>query len=116
MRFRLAVRLGWSYKKVLTLTAKEFAEWIAYFQLEPWGCEVEDLRMARICQTIAANSLGGHAKPLKEYVIAWDGETETRTGTDLKAKFIAAVQVAGIHRDKPIKDPRWPLRSQNSPS
>ena len=31
----------------------EFQEWKVYYSLEPWGTEADDLRGARICQTMA---------------------------------------------------------------
>lgn len=33
--------------------SRELSEWMAYYRLEPWGCEVEDLRAGIIASTIA---------------------------------------------------------------
>lgn len=35
------------------IDSRELSEWIAYFHLEPWGCEVEDWRAGMIASTIA---------------------------------------------------------------
>lgn len=35
------------------ISSRELSEWAVYFQLEPWGCEVEDWRAGLIAATIA---------------------------------------------------------------
>jgi hypothetical protein len=35
------------------LSAAQFAEWIAYYNLEPWGPQQEDFRAGQICASIA---------------------------------------------------------------
>jgi flagellar basal body rod protein FlgC len=35
------------------VSSRELAEWIAFFELEPWGTEVEDWRAGLIASTIA---------------------------------------------------------------
>ncbi len=35
------------------MSSRELSEWMAFFTLEPWGCEVEDARAALIAATIA---------------------------------------------------------------
>ena len=35
------------------IDSRELAEWAAYFELEPWGTEVEDWRAGLIASTVA---------------------------------------------------------------
>ncbi|MEW6048249.1 MAG: hypothetical protein AB1609_17530 [Bacillota bacterium] len=35
------------------MSSRELSEWMAYFQLEPWGTEVEDWRAGLVAATIA---------------------------------------------------------------
>ncbi|MBB5715847.1 phage tail assembly protein T [Sphingomonas aerophila] len=41
---RLALKLGKTLSELETMPRDEFVRWIAYYQLEPWGCEAEDHR------------------------------------------------------------------------
>jgi len=41
----------------------ELTEWLAFYRLEPWGCEREDWRAALVSAT-AANYSGNAKKPL----------------------------------------------------
>jgi len=34
------------------IPASELAEWAAFYQLEPWGCEKEDVRTGTVASTI----------------------------------------------------------------
>lgn len=36
------------------MTHSEFMEWAAFYRIEPWGCEVEDSRMAMQCAATVA--------------------------------------------------------------
>lgn len=47
-----------------TLSPREYAEWIAYYQLEPWGCEAEDIRWRQhYSLTYAFNTKAGSKEP-----------------------------------------------------
>lgn len=35
------------------MSSRELSEWMAFFQLEPWGCEMEDWRAGMVAATIA---------------------------------------------------------------
>jgi len=52
--FRLALALGMTVGELLArISSRELSEWMAFFQLEPWGAEVEDWRTGLIASTIA---------------------------------------------------------------
>jgi len=52
--FRLALALGCTVEELLDrITALELDEWLAYYNLEPWGEERADLRAGIISSTIA---------------------------------------------------------------
>ena len=55
LAFRLCLALGWPHPDCLldALTPEQFAEWADYYNLEPWGFEVEDLRVGILASTIA---------------------------------------------------------------
>ncbi len=47
-----------------SLSAKEFAEWIAFSQLEPFGCDAEDDRFRQLLNLeFAVNAKAGSATP-----------------------------------------------------
>lgn len=48
------------------MSSREFAQWIAYFGLEPFGYEMENWRMGVIASTVVnCTPRGRHAKALK---------------------------------------------------
>ena len=48
-----------------TLSARELAEWMAYYGIEPFGEERADLRAGIVASTTANCHLGSNATPLK---------------------------------------------------
>ena len=52
---RLALQLGRANVDAMLreLTAEQFAEWAAFFGLEPWGFHEENRRMAVVASTVA---------------------------------------------------------------
>lgn len=51
------------------MTAREFASWEAFYRVEPWGEEREDLRMGIVCSVLSA-SRGQRSKP-GDYIPQW---------------------------------------------
>ena len=53
--YRLAERLGYANVDAMLreMTSTQLEEWEAYYQLAPWGYEVESLRAGVVCSTIA---------------------------------------------------------------
>ena len=47
------------------ISSRQFAEWMAYAQLEPFGEERDDLRMGIVASTIANVNRGKDKKPYK---------------------------------------------------
>ncbi len=35
------------------ISSRELSEWMAFFQMEPWGCEVDDWRFGMLASVIA---------------------------------------------------------------
>lgn len=61
------------------LSSQQLAEWIAYFQLEPWGEERADLRAGIVASTIAnVNRSAKQRKAFepKEFMPRFDAEPE----------------------------------------
>lgn len=59
---RLALALGRANvdQMLRELTAEQFAEWCAFFGMEPWGFQEENRRVGVIASTVA--NFSGHAK------------------------------------------------------
>lgn len=52
--FRLALALGMTVGELLQrISSRELSEWMAFFSLEPWGCEVEDWRFGMLASVVA---------------------------------------------------------------
>ena len=49
-----------------------FTEWLAFFQLEPWGCEIEDGRAASSL-TMMANAWGKKRRRVEQFMPDRDG-------------------------------------------
>lgn len=66
MIMRLALALGEPHPDKLAeeLTSQEFSEWIAFYRIEPFGPQVDDLRAGVIAATMANT---GRAKNSKAY-------------------------------------------------
>lgn len=62
MWFRLALALGMSVKRAQAeIDSAEFAEWWAYYDIEPFGQERDNLHAAMIA-SVAANAAGAKTK------------------------------------------------------
>lgn len=47
------------------ISSRQFAEWMAYSRLEPWGEDRDDLRMGIVASVIANSNRGKGKKPYK---------------------------------------------------
>ena len=67
-------------------------EWQAYYELDPFGQEREDIRTALICQKIfqaaGVKKKGGGDFKLDEFMISFDKKQETSPLDPLKAQAI----------------------------
>ncbi len=61
------------------MSAREFAEWMAYYQLEPFGEERADLRAAIVAKTIADVNTpkGARRAKLTEFMPRFEREEQT---------------------------------------
>lgn len=61
------------------LSSQQLAEWLAYFQLEPWGEDRADLRTGIVASTVAnANRSPKQKRPYQpdDFMPHFDGEDE----------------------------------------
>ena len=58
------------------ITSAQFAEWMAYSRLEPWGEDRDDLRMGIVASVIANSNRGKGKKPYKPQDFMPDFEPE----------------------------------------
>lgn len=73
----------------------EFTDWLAYYQLEPWGEERADIRNAILCALVANVFRGkGRRAKLKDFLPRFDEEPRPRQSlSDMRAvmeRFTAA--------------------------
>ena len=58
------------------ISSRQFAEWMAYSRLEPWGEDRDDLRMGIVASVIANSNRGKGKKPYKPQDFMPDFEPE----------------------------------------
>lgn len=72
-------------------TAREFAQWIAYHGMEPWGEERADLRAGIIAATIAnVNRGGGKAASPHDFMPDFDPQPKVQSLEEQKAVMARA--------------------------
>lgn len=71
----------------------QFAEWMAYSALEPWGEERDDLRMGIVASVIANSNRGKNQKAFKpqDFMPSFEPETEEQASARLQAKAMVAL-------------------------
>lgn len=50
---------------LLGLTGAQMQEWEHFYQIEPWGSEVEELRFGNICSVLANLQRSSSSQPFK---------------------------------------------------
>jgi len=67
------------------LSAHEFAEWMAYSQIEPWGEERADMRAALICKILADFNTPKGKQPMKlsDFMLKFDQERKVQSTEEL---------------------------------
>lgn len=75
------------------MDSRQYAEWMAYARLEPFGEDRADLRMGIIASTIANTSRGKGQKAYKpqDFIPQFENETEEEAGARLMAKAMQAL-------------------------
>ena len=75
------------------ISSRDFAEWMAYSRLEPWGEERADLRAGIVASTIANSNRGKGQKPFKpqQFMPDFEPETEEQAAARLMARAMAAL-------------------------
>jgi hypothetical protein len=75
------------------MTSTQFAEWMAYAQLEPWGEERADLRAGIVASTVANSMRGKKGKPFKpaDFIPDFELVSEEEQTSRLIAKARAAL-------------------------
>jgi hypothetical protein len=64
MLFRLALAMGRTVGDLgAAMDSAELTEWLAFYDLEPWGCGVEDARTALVACLLANQWKGKDDKP-----------------------------------------------------
>lgn len=62
---------------LLSMPRSQFLEWEAFYQLDPWDGERDDLLAGKICSAVAASV--GVDSPPKDHMPDWLNEEERRT-------------------------------------
>lgn len=78
---RLALALGKSLSEIAAMPMSEMTTWYAFYQLEPWGCAVDDERSANMLSLFySANSKPG--APIPTFYKRWPEEKKVETEPD----------------------------------
>lgn len=73
---RLALALGKTLSEIAAMDMSEMVTWYAYYQLEPWGCPVEDERSSNMMTLFyMANSKQG--TPVPTFYERWPKEKKS---------------------------------------
>lgn len=75
------------------ISSVQFAEWMAYSLLEPWGEGRDDLRAGIVASTVANANRGKNAKPFKpqDFMPEFEEETEEEAAERLRAQVLQAL-------------------------
>ncbi len=75
------------------MTSQQFAEWMAYSRLEPWGEERGDLRMGIVASTIANVNRPKGKKPFKpqDFMPSFEPVSEEEQAARMIAKMRMAL-------------------------
>lgn len=70
------------------ITSVQFAEWMAYSRLEPWGEERDDLRMGIVASVIANSNRAKERKPFKptDFMPSFEPVSDEERAAQLLAK------------------------------
>ena len=85
------------------ISNEEFQSWSAYFELQPFGEEVNDFRAAQLCAMVA-NLFSKHHIPVQRFMTGWTARHPQSTN-EIKGVFMAianACKKGG--RRKPAQD------------
>lgn len=112
MWFRLAALWGCTVGEAQgRCDAREFAEWTAYYRLEPFGCEADDYRAALVCAVTAnaSRGKGGRSASPKDFMPRWGRPPEEQTPEQMLAVLRGlpgARVVGGSAEGEPPAGPR----------
>jgi hypothetical protein len=75
------------------ISSRDFARWMAYSRLEPWGEERADLRMGIVASVIANSNRGKNQKPFhaSDFIPSFEPVNEEEQAERLIAKARAAL-------------------------
>lgn len=81
------------------MSAREFAEWMAYSRIEPWGEERADYRAALICKISAdiATPKGKQPMKLQDFLLKFDREPKVQTTEEMIG---TVAQINAIYGDQ----------------
>lgn len=68
------------------VSSREFAEWLAYHRIEPWGPVRGDLRAAMVAKTVADVHRGKDQEPypISDFLLRFGAEARGRTRQSAK--------------------------------
>lgn len=85
MRLALALGIADVGKLQRSISGPQFAEWLAYYQIEPWGDEPQDLRDAMM----VAAATGGK---VRDYMVHPEPEKLKRQPIDVMKRTAEEIQ------------------------
>jgi hypothetical protein len=95
--FKLALALGMTVGRLLDeIDSAELTEWMAFYQIEPFGPERGDLNAAIVAQTVANRSRGKGERPYKlnHFLPRFGEKQEQRQSVDNMKATVARIKSA----------------------
>lgn len=73
------------------VSSQELTEWMAFFQLEPWGTEIDDWRAGLIAATIANIMRDRKSRPLNpmDFMPRWDAPAQAEQSWEEQEQIMA---------------------------
>jgi len=95
--FRMALALGCTVAELGDrMSYAELVEWMAYYMLEPWGCEPEDIRTSILAAASVAPFTKRRVRP-KDFMPKWYNPKPTED--ELSARIWAWAKTAKMKQE-----------------
>lgn len=91
MWFRLASLWGCTVVEAQAkIDSYEFSEWIAFYRIEPWGCEAFDIRNAMLHYLLScAHAAKGHSPTVNGSMPPWARDGDGRQTPEMMQQTIS---------------------------
>lgn len=88
----MALALGMTVQELLErVSSRELTEWMAFYQLEPWGTEIWDFRAGLIAAAVANAHRGRKTRPFRptDFMPHWDEPVQEEQSWEEQERIMA---------------------------